>query len=779
MIFKSLNGIRYYSILCIVIVVFLYSKATASNYYISNTGNDNNVGTSPAFAWATISKINNTVLSPGDSVLFQAGDTWREILLISQSGVENNWIVYTRFGTGSNPEILGSELATDWVETGTPNVWVCNSSLIDYSTYAQPPLYFSSPGRMFLKDQNGITWANYREYDAGFSNLNEALDYTTNVNTNLHYLYAETDPDELFDAVEVTQRDWCIRMLDNEPENFIEINGINMMFGREEGFFTGYPAQGDPHDLVFRNCSIQYIGLRGGSHAYGATVWHSNLLIENCLFSDAGRRAVSYNLYQLGFPVGMERKRDNIILRNNIFKRGWHTTSLDLSANDRDGDTITNVFFYNNIIDDSELIDSIDKITSSVPSRTSQQLYINTEGNDNINKVYVYNNLFIHATARAINIFNDDTIHIWNNTIVGHNKTLLYKNPDGSISSGEGDRMNLDISNNIIHDNLPDNSYWNAAIHAYLWNVDYFQRDYNLYSCLYPGNINRLIASLYDGSDQNYFTYGEWESYRNTTLYDMHSPDPAYAEFVDENNFDFQLTELSPAIQTGQPVFKTLVDPFGVIDTIGKYDLNGIERSTTKPSIGAYEYREIIPDNLNINSQTFDQEANECFGANQSIVVAEDGNPVIFESGSSVTLIAGHSVRILPETHIEYGASLNAYISEDHSFCESNQQSIVNVYPINKKSSEQEKPLFENSEENNHQHIKAYPTVNDGVFTLEINGFNANVNVVIYNALGTLVESFRQCEKQIRVNISDCPKGMYFIKIQNSDSPIINRILIK
>ncbi len=576
----------------------------ASTYYLSLEGDDNANGNSPSTAWATIEKVNNFILSPGDSVLFRAGDIWRETLLIQQSGEKDNWIVYSRYGSGKNPEIYGSDLATDWIATGTQNIWVCNTSLVDYSTYAQPPLWLSYPGRMFLIQDDSASWANYCDYEPGFANLEKEFDYTTDVSTNLHYLYSETDPDEAYDAIEVTQRTWCVRMQDGEPENYIEINGINMKYAREEGFFTGYPAEGDPHDLVFKNCSIQYIGLPGSGHAYGLGVWHSNLLIENCLFSDAGRRAISYNFYDVGLLVGQERKRNNIIVRNNIFKRGWHTTSLDLSCSDADGDTVTDVFFYNNIIDDSELIDSVDKVTSSTPSRTSQQFYLNTYGNDNINRVYVYNNLFIHSTARAINIFNDDTVHIWNNTIVGHNQTLLYKNPDGSISSGEGDQMKLDIRNNIIHDNLPDNDYWNAAIHTYMWNVDYYERDYNLYSCLFPENENRLIASLYNGTNQEYYLYSEWDAYKTQTAYDLHSPDPDYAGFTNESEFNFHITEQSPTRNAGTPVFAILTDPFGIKDTLGLYDFEGVVRSDTSPSIGAYEFSEVLPSSLNSKETT-------------------------------------------------------------------------------------------------------------------------------------------------------------------------------
>ncbi len=74
----------------------------ATNYYISNSGNDNNAGTTPPKAWQTINKLNKASLAPGDSILFLGGDTFAGYIYVSpyESGTPQNPIVFSAYGTG-------------------------------------------------------------------------------------------------------------------------------------------------------------------------------------------------------------------------------------------------------------------------------------------------------------------------------------------------------------------------------------------------------------------------------------------------------------------------------------------------------------------------------------------------------------------------------------------------------------------------------------------------------------------------------------------------------
>jgi hypothetical protein len=51
---------------------------STTTYFVKNGGNDALSGRSDANAWATISKVNSTSFSAGDTVSLKCGSTWEE-----------------------------------------------------------------------------------------------------------------------------------------------------------------------------------------------------------------------------------------------------------------------------------------------------------------------------------------------------------------------------------------------------------------------------------------------------------------------------------------------------------------------------------------------------------------------------------------------------------------------------------------------------------------------------------------------------------------------------
>ncbi len=95
-------------ILILFIVAFI--NINANSYYISNSGNDNNSGTSDLSPWKTLKKLETTVLKPGDKVYFKRGDIWNENWTISYSGIINSYIYIKAYGEGSNPVLDGNSI---------------------------------------------------------------------------------------------------------------------------------------------------------------------------------------------------------------------------------------------------------------------------------------------------------------------------------------------------------------------------------------------------------------------------------------------------------------------------------------------------------------------------------------------------------------------------------------------------------------------------------------------------------------------------------------------
>ena len=79
---------------------------SSSSYFISQSGDDNNVGTISQ-PWKTLERVSRQTLNPGDSVLFRRGDRFDGHLCINGSGTDTLPIVIGSYGTGNKPIISG------------------------------------------------------------------------------------------------------------------------------------------------------------------------------------------------------------------------------------------------------------------------------------------------------------------------------------------------------------------------------------------------------------------------------------------------------------------------------------------------------------------------------------------------------------------------------------------------------------------------------------------------------------------------------------------------
>ena len=100
-------------LLFIISSVFLARNADATNYYVSNSGNNSNNGTSPSTPWATFANVNTLTFSAGDNLYLACGSTWNEGLSVQGSGSSGSPINITSYGSGSAPVISLSNEDTD------------------------------------------------------------------------------------------------------------------------------------------------------------------------------------------------------------------------------------------------------------------------------------------------------------------------------------------------------------------------------------------------------------------------------------------------------------------------------------------------------------------------------------------------------------------------------------------------------------------------------------------------------------------------------------------
>jgi hypothetical protein len=61
--------------------------------------------------------------------------------------------------------------------------------------------------------------------------------------------------------------------------------------------------------------------------------------------------------------------------------------------------------------------------------------------------------------------------------------------------------------------------------------------------------------------------------------------------------------------------------------------------------------------------------------------------------------------------------------------------------------------------------LLVFPNPNNGQFNVQLNGYSGAINLVVYDLMGKEVFSESMNESVKKVNISDQPKGIYFVKV--------------
>jgi hypothetical protein len=512
----------------LIIAFLIFSTiASATDYYISSSGNDSNNGLSSSTPWKTISKINASSFSPGDAIFFNKGDTWREQLIIPSSGTSSNYILFSSYGSGLAPKILGSTDVTAWTKDAG-NIWYSNIAVSD-------PYSLAYKGNIYFKETGGdISWGRVKKSTKG----DLATEYDWIWISNHIYIYSPTDPNKRYSGVEVSQRLTCINLND---KSYLTFDGIEIAYSGSTGISEAW-SEINTSGLIIKNCHIHHIGIKSSSGAYGLSVYHSNMLIQNNIIHDSGRRNISLNIYDRAIAV------NNITIEGNTLFHGFHTTGVDISSGGVGN--MNNILIRNNLI-----YDDVTETLDGVESYSSEGIYQENTSTGLISNLNIYNNLILNTTQDAIKLDGASSSHIYNNTIYGINPHLVE---GAGIFLGIG--TNCVIKNNIIYSNAVaaiNTGYRSMHIAETVGTVI---SDYNLFYC--EDAAARPIA--WRGIS---YTTATWSKYKSVSGQDTHSPFPANPRFVSSS--DYHLQSGSPAIDAGIDV--------------------GLPFSGKAPDLGAYE----------------------------------------------------------------------------------------------------------------------------------------------------------------------------------------------
>jgi len=157
------------------------------NYYLSSSdGNDENSGISKDKPWKSLSKISVQILHPGDSVFFNASDTFLGQLNITGSGTENKLIYFGQYGSGNKPVLngaitdKGANLATifinkqEYIEIS--HLEVTNNRLIPRANVSDDLAY-----GIYVLNDGTTTMHHYRFHDL---NIHDVYSIATNASFN-------------------------------------------------------------------------------------------------------------------------------------------------------------------------------------------------------------------------------------------------------------------------------------------------------------------------------------------------------------------------------------------------------------------------------------------------------------------------------------------------------------------------------------------------------------------------------------------------------------------
>lgn len=342
-------------------------------YYVSNNGNDGQIGKTPETAIKTIEKLlgmqKRGTIKAGDVVLFERGGEWHEKLTTKEG------VTYSAYGEGDKPRILGSIEADDasqWIATEKTNIYKFNGVISKEQDVGN--IVFNDGeayGMRVLKDKtttedvtvkigdnsvvsNGIeTWEFPVQPFKNGLDLNHHLAYYHDWEEETVYLYCEGgNPGDVFDSIELSTKGNVVNAKSN-----VTIDNLCIRYGATHGV-----GAGTCENLTVRNCEVGWIGgaiqdlsnegqgrLGNGIEIFGGAngYYVYNNYVYQCF--DCGPTVQWHGTLSLGQTLieADTEIHDNVIEKCNSPLEVWCTSSTPNSKNSFA--LLKNCNLYNNL----------------------------------------------------------------------------------------------------------------------------------------------------------------------------------------------------------------------------------------------------------------------------------------------------------------------------------------------------------------------------------------------------------------------------------------------
>jgi hypothetical protein len=512
-------------------------KMVQADYYVDATnGSDSNDGTTPDTAWKTINKVNTSTFSPGEHIVFKAGETWREALSVPSSGESGNPITFGAYGSGNKPVISGADVVTGWTETAT--------DVYSASVTVEPNQVFMD-GERLTKGADENSLADHEWF------------WTTDT---LYVKDASGDPDTSGVTIEASSTS---DIMDINGNDYLIFDGLKVMYSNGRSFDCRFGG-----NITIQNCTIQdsydraaIIGNGGTDYTFNnCTIsgtltsdsiygWEpDNVTIKNCAFTDvSGANSDHVQLYN----------GNNATIQNNSFS---------MEGTDSGKGNVILISWTTALIEYNETSHGNYGFDVNGSGITVQYNHCHDHTGESWSSgVYSGQDVDIHSglTVRY-NIIHDCTMgmYFWNTSNHARTNHNFYNNTIYNCTS-----RGFQSGSNSISGAFKNNIIWcPTATHAVrVNNPGTWDSDYN--------NLGPEGTDFIHWDDvTGYDTLSSFQSGESQDANSI-SNDPS---FTDEANDDFTLQEGSPCINAGVDV--GLTEDYAGNPIVGTPDIGAYEK---------------------------------------------------------------------------------------------------------------------------------------------------------------------------------------------------------
>lgn len=261
----------------ILFFLFMVSILSAKTYYLSTkTGSDNQNGSSPETAWASIKQLDGNKLNPGDKILLKSGDIFKGSISIEVQGEKDYPIVISNYGEGKNPVLDGNGADAAIYLKNPANITIENLEIINWKGVYGIQFIAEDAGEM-----ENLTFQNLNIHDVGSA------------------MFDITEPSKTKGAIcgrvyKGTEPSWW-NGLTIQRVYIHNVGSCGITFGNEVNLYK--LAKSDPYYKTHKNVRIQDCRIdsivRDG-------IWIrqcEGAIIQNCEVSRTGMNAISNGIW--------------------------------------------------------------------------------------------------------------------------------------------------------------------------------------------------------------------------------------------------------------------------------------------------------------------------------------------------------------------------------------------------------------------------------------------------------------------------------------------------